>query len=404
LLAAVGRDVARERDLRDVLDLDHAGLVWARDRRVDFIVGIDDHRVPVELKILSSASSRSTVMALILQGVAWWAALGRALLVVIDTSDAGVTPTPEESGFLHWLEELGVVLLWCRRGTAVRIGHVTSPGPWRVHKEDREREHLADLLAGAVSRSGSSVESTHDLLELLREHASQLGDVAPKKIGKQRLFGFGPATSTLSLHSRSGRRFAIGGQVIVPKSDDADSLLQGAIASAHLRDLFDGNVVVCLNRKAPKNAAHMEQSHLLDLRSRLARFHADMGIDWRLVSAGKPDEVIRLPGLLPLARDIPKPKDRQGRLDEFAQTFFGYGFWLEQASEASAGRSARIRDEVREQFESTGGVGESIVRVRTALFFEQRSARHVGYVLTERDPFVRALVEALRGSTRIPRS
>jgi len=399
LLEHLGRDVTDERRLRQVLGLEGAGLIWARDRRVDFVVGLDGRQVPVELKLLKSSTSRPDVMSLVFQGIAWSAALGGALLVVIDTSDAGVTPSPEESAFVHTLADAGIAMLWCREGTAVRIEHVTAPGRWQPHDEDREREHLADRLAAAVAESRSKLTRNEALVDVLRGRAAELGQVELAKATKNRLFGVAPGTGHLLLRSRTGRRFAIFGQVVMPDTDDADGLLQCAMASTHLHEQLDGSVVVALNRKPSKKAAvHMEQARRDDIGTRLARVHYDLGIDWRLVNASNPDDIIRLPGVLPLARDIPRPQARQGRLDDFGQTFFGYEFWRESSSEANAERSAHIREEVREQYASTGSVGDNLARIRTALFSEQRAAHHVGYPLSERDAFVHALMDALRAS------
>lgn len=398
LLKHLGREVANECHLRELLKLDGAGLVWARDRRVDFVVGLDDGRVPVELKLLTSDAARPAVMSLIQQGIAWSAAFGCALLVAIDTSDRGVTPSPEESAFVHSLAEAGIAMLWCRQGTAVRIEHVTTPGPWPHPGEDRERERLADLLATTVAEREPQIGANKSVAAVLQDRAAEFGQVDRAKATKRRLFGVASGTANLVLRSRTGRRFALFGQMIVPNSDDADGAIQCAMASTVMRDQFDGSIVIALNRKSIKKPIHVERARG-EVGTRLARIHYDLGIDWRLVDAKNPDDVIRLPGVLPLSGDVPPPHSRVGRLDDFGQTFNGYQFWREDTDAANADRCAHIREEVWAQYESTGSVGDNLARIRTALFSEQRAAHHVGYSLSERDPFVRALMNTLRASS-----
>lgn len=391
----LGDRLASERHLRQVLGLDRDGLVWGRDRIVDFVVGLDEHRVPVELKLLPEATKRPDVMSLIGQGIIWSAALGGALLVLIDTSPDGVDFTPIESGLVRWLGDAGIVMLRCRDGVALRAEQVWKPAPWRTHEEDLERERVADLLAGAVGRSARTISSDADLRGVVREQAAALGEVkSTKAVCDKRLFGLAPRTACTVLRTRSGRRYAIDGRVLVSNDPvDGDALLQCAIASAHLDENLDGYIVVTLNRKSPKNAVHLEQSRAADVGARLARVQNDLGIDWRLINAKQPDDVIRLPGILPRRRDLPAPK---AQLDDFGQTFFGYSYWRETGTEENGGMSAQICREVQQEFASSGQVGDNLARIRTALFFEQRRAHHIGYALTEREPFVRALLAALR--------
>jgi hypothetical protein len=78
-------------------------------------------------------------------------------------------------------------------------------------------------------------------------------------------------------------------------------------------------------------------------------------------------------------------------IEEFALTFNAYTYW------GSFARCARVAAEVRDGWASHERLPRSLPWVRTALFFEQRSARHVGTPPTRSNmKYIRALVEAIR--------
>jgi hypothetical protein len=394
----LGRDVAHERDLRDLLGLDRRGLLWGRGRVVDFVLGPDDV-VPAELKLATNNACGGDMMALLEQGIIWTAVGGHALMVLIDTSPSGLALPAAEGALIGWLARMGAATLVCRDGIAVRAEYKSEPGTFRVHGEDLERERLADALASAVSAGARTIRTDEQLEDVLRAGADGLGRIeSAAAIGKHRLFGLAPRWRRgFLLRTSSGRRYLVDSRVLTPSdSEHADGAIQRAIASAHLSDMLDGCIVLALNKTNSSSSVQVERERHDKVGSRLARFLNELGIDWRLVDGKNPEDVVRLPAILPLARDVPTARARAGQLDAFAQTFFGYTYWWDQEE----GACARIRDELRAEFEATGHVESDLVRTRTALFQEQRAAHHVGYVLSERDPFVHALVEAIRTRLR----
>lgn len=355
--------------------------------------------MPAELKLATNEACGGDMMALLEQGIIWTAVTGRAVMVLIDTSPSGLALPAAEGALIAWLARMGAAMLVCRDGIAVRAEYKSEPGTFRVHGEDLERERLADALAAAVSAGVRMIRTDEHLEEVLRAGADGLGRIeSAAPIGKRRLFGIAPRWRRgFLLRTASGRRYLVDSRVLTPgDSEHADGAIQRAIASAHLTDMLDGCIVVALNKTNSSSSVQVEHERPDEVGSHLSRILCELGIDWRLIDGKNPEDVVRLPGALPLARDVPAVRARAGALDAFAQTFFGYAYWWDQED----GACARIRDELQAEFEATGHVEGDLVRTRTALFQEQRAARHVGYVLSERDPFVHALVEAIRA--RLP--
>ena len=92
---------------------------------------------------------------------------------------------------------------------------------------------------------------------------------------------------------------------------------------------------------------------------------------------------------------LPPPGAGWREIGRFALSFDGYAWW------GSFEKCAQIGNEGGRAFRATGAVPDSLIELRTCLFFEQRRWRHYGF-----DPdqeamvYIGVLVEGIRERVR----
>ena len=90
-------------------------------------------------------------------------------------------------------------------------------------------------------------------------------------------------------------------------------------------------------------------------------------------------------------RDIPSPNAAWRRISEFALTFDGYSHWR------SFDKCAEIANPCAEAFAKNRELPDSLTKLRTCLFFEQRRYHHFGHGPDEGVmEYIHALVEGIR--------
>ena len=93
--------------------------------------------------------------------------------------------------------------------------------------------------------------------------------------------------------------------------------------------------------------------------------------------------------------DLPPPEAEWHAVGRFALSLNGYEKW------GSFEKCAQIGNEGARAFRATGAVPDSLIELRTCLFFEQRRWRHYGFDPDEEAmAYTRALVERIRDRVR----
>lgn len=88
---------------------------------------------------------------------------------------------------------------------------------------------------------------------------------------------------------------------------------------------------------------------------------------------------------------IPANDADQTELVTFALSFDGYSYW------GSFERCSEVAQAVQQQYIQDGTLPSSLVALRTALFFEQRAARHMdAEFLPRSNPYLGTLLAAIR--------
>ena len=101
--------------------------------------------------------------------------------------------------------------------------------------------------------------------------------------------------------------------------------------------------------------------------------------------------VRELPNALLSSRHLPQEQAHWEDLEEFAQTFGGFGYFGIDGGAVAAARARKLHSHGLLDLASTS-------ELRNLLFFTQRAVRHVGYGVGESDlRMVHDVVEVLRG-------